>query len=336
MEGLSADGRVAGGTSSIFGGNPGFTWTAENGRNDFGLETGLPPTTAVFSVSGSGSAVAGRTYLAGGAMRAFRYVGPGTYQELGTILSYPESMARGISGDGSVVVGQVHGAGSQAFRWTPQGGMVGLGYARPWHSGSSAAAISRDGTTIVGGSGGDGSIAEPFAWRAETGMLPLPTPAGSFEAGANAVNADGTIVVGRADTTSGWRALMWREGVMIDLGTGSGFAGRPTPLALNDAGTVVVGQAPVFTSDPTAVVWTQASGWEILSDYLTRNGVPVPEGWTLRWASSVSADGLTVGGWAIPPGGGDTQGFVATIPSPGVGMTLTTILLWSVRRDRQR
>ncbi len=38
------------------------------------------------------------------------------------------SFASGVSGDGSVVVGRSFGAsGTEAFRWTSGGGMVGLG-----------------------------------------------------------------------------------------------------------------------------------------------------------------------------------------------------------------
>src|SRR5262245_39823194 len=54
------------------------------------------------------------------------------------------STARGVSADGSVVVGYgMTNAGSEAFRWNSHDGMVGLGF-------PDAFAVSADGSTVVG------------------------------------------------------------------------------------------------------------------------------------------------------------------------------------------
>jgi probable HAF family extracellular repeat protein len=62
--------------------------------------------------------------------------------------------ARGISADGSVVVGcsvQSCGGGSQAISWTANGGIIGLG-TLPNSNSTFALGTNADGTVIVGGS----------------------------------------------------------------------------------------------------------------------------------------------------------------------------------------
>src|SRR5207302_482010 len=62
------------------------------------------------------------------------------------------SRARGISGDGSVVVGwaPVNGTLVRAFRWTAATGMVNIGSSDPLGPVSDAYAITPDGSVIVG------------------------------------------------------------------------------------------------------------------------------------------------------------------------------------------
>src|SRR3954469_7647270 len=62
INGLSADGsRAAGaGTSSgPFPNQPGFTWSAAGGRDDFGSLPGMPLGTVAAAISGDGATVAG-------------------------------------------------------------------------------------------------------------------------------------------------------------------------------------------------------------------------------------------------------------------------------------
>src|SRR4051812_11944852 len=66
-----------------------------------------------------------------------------------------------VSGDGNTVVGVGNSAaGTEAYRWTAGGGMVGLGNL-PGKSGSFANATSADASVIVGWSGN-----EAFRWTA--------------------------------------------------------------------------------------------------------------------------------------------------------------------------
>src|SRR5438105_4002183 len=71
---------------------------------------------------------------------------------LGNLPGGNESLAYGVSADGSVVVGESDSASSQqAFRWTSGEGMVGLGYLAG-AAYSYASGVSADGSVIVGAS----------------------------------------------------------------------------------------------------------------------------------------------------------------------------------------
>ncbi len=303
---LSASGSAAGGSSyGILASGatiaPGFAWTI-GGRDDFGLQAGLPLITEVTAMSSDGAAVVGSSG-SGNFQRAFVYSGPGTYQEIAPVGGYPATAANGISGDGSIVVGylKVPQAGvAEAFRWTAQGGLQRLGVA--------------------------------FTWTQATGMVTLPNLGGSADGTARAVNSDGSIVVGESGQIS--HAVMWRDGQVADLGLPLGLIGYGEAFAVNDSGTVVVGYAHGTSS--RATIWTPAFGMEYLSDYLLRNGVAVPADWTLLQATAVSADGLTITGWGSNSSTGG-EGFVVTIPAPGpfgLGvLTLATTLATRRRRN---
>jgi probable HAF family extracellular repeat protein len=91
--------------------------------------------------------------------------------------------AYGVSGDGQVAVGwsfnvdlsSLAVTSLEAFRWTPGGGMAGLGYL-PGDSQSRAAVASRDGSIIFGESGSDvlrGADRAAIRWTEANGMQPL-------------------------------------------------------------------------------------------------------------------------------------------------------------------
>jgi probable HAF family extracellular repeat protein len=110
------------------------------------------------------------------------------------------SVARGISADGSTVVGQSNSAaGPEAFRWVKGGGIEGLGDLPGGTFASEATAASADGSTIVG-SGDDGELPwsfNAFRWTEESGVVALPDFFdGRFASDAEDVTADGSIVAG--------------------------------------------------------------------------------------------------------------------------------------------
>jgi uncharacterized membrane protein len=275
----------------------------------------MPNTTHAYGISNDGQVVAGRTNS-----RAYRYrLGDAGVEVLGILPGYVRSRSLGISGDGEVVVG-TNVAGlteefGQAFRWTSAMGMVGLGYTRADHFYSEAAAISRDGSTIVGHGRGGSGWNEAFVWRNGV-MTALPGLDATNDGRAFGTNLDGSIIVG--DSRMGQRvATMWVEDQPVSLGFALGFS-RSMALAVNDAGTVVVGHVDGATGiSQTAAIWTPQRGMEPLSNYLAFHGITVPANVNLLSATCVSADGMTIGGRTGFPGLA-REGFVVTIPAPSV------------------
>jgi uncharacterized membrane protein len=128
-----------------------------------------------------------------------------------------------VSADGSVVVGLRSGGewGGTAFRWTDDEGMTEL------EAGTAALArgVSADGSVIVGLS----TDMAAFRWTAAEGAVMLPHPADFAEprGGANAVSADGSVVVStlaeHGAGNSSTRAFRWTEA------TGTVALGDPPP-----------------------------------------------------------------------------------------------------------
>src|SRR5262249_6750565 len=117
------------------------------------------------------------------------------------------SVAWGVSGDGSMVVGESEAAaGTQAFAWA-NGVMVDL----PGGA-NSAYAASTDGRTLVGSNGTrwDDLVERDLNDGTQTRVI--------FD--AFGVTPDGRIAVGRgpAQGSLGDEALIWNEGQIIALG----------------------------------------------------------------------------------------------------------------------
>jgi probable HAF family extracellular repeat protein len=118
------------------------------------------------------------------------------------------SGASGVSAVGSVVAGQSSSAsGTEAFRWTSGGGMVGLGTLPGGDFDSEAYAVSGDGSIVVGLNRSPRNGFRAFYWTAGDGMRSLwdvllshgVDPAADgwtdlFE--ARGISADGNTIVG--------------------------------------------------------------------------------------------------------------------------------------------
>jgi probable HAF family extracellular repeat protein len=140
-------------------------------------------------------------------------------QDLGT-LGGRESEARGVSADGSVVVGAARNAAGdeRAFRWTAARGMQDLGtLGGDW---SWANGVSADGSVVVGVAENAEGQQRAFRWTAARGMQDLGTLGGG-ESRAFGVSADGSVVVGVAENAEGQpHAFRWTAaGGMEDLNT---------------------------------------------------------------------------------------------------------------------
>src|SRR5262249_15157185 len=96
-----------------------------------------------------GSVVVGSSYSTMG-RQAFRWTQGGGMAGLGFLSGGSDSLATGVSADGSVVVGTSNDAtfASFAFRWTQGSGMVNLG-TTPGGAGAAASDVSADGQVVV-------------------------------------------------------------------------------------------------------------------------------------------------------------------------------------------
>jgi len=337
VTGVSSDGRVATGYSNGTNGGPiavpGFRWTAEGGRDDFGLVIAPNASSVSNAISGNGLVFAGSYATQTVVNTAYRWTGSGPIQVLGIQSGYARSEALAANGDGSVVVGQsytevgVQGiVASQAFRWTPSGGLQGLGFLRAGSDRSKASAVTPDGNTITGFSRSNG-VYEGFVWTAASGMTALPFLPGTQDATPTAISADGSIVLG----TSGGSIVQWRNGQVFDLGYPVGY-GAGVSTAMSADGMVAGGRMRGPTGSDVPAIWTPATGMVPFTQYLLDREIRVPNGVTLTTLNAISGDGLTFGGTArvnnVP------VGYVITVPTPPTVLTVAGLAASLIRRRR--
>jgi len=213
----------------------------------------------------------------------------------GSFLSY----ARAVSADGSVVVGgSSSDSGTEAYRWTAGGGMVGLGFLNSAATPISFAfGVSADGSVVAGGSflNNLSSETEVFRWTSGGGMVGLgDLPGGSFDSDAQAVSSDGLVVVGVGNSASGFEAFRWTSGGMVGLGDLSGGSFNSGASGVSADGSVVVGIGSSAFGDE-AFRWTSAGGIVGLGH--------LPGGSGSSDARAISADGSVVVGQSVTASG---------------------------------
>jgi probable HAF family extracellular repeat protein len=286
--------------------------------------------TFAYAANQDGSVVAGYAVIVPlyADIEIFRWTAATGIQILGDIAGgATNSTARGISADGNIIVGYGSSAAStalcgicqEAFKWTAETGIVGLGDLPGGNLASAATAISGDGRIIVGSGTSDVGTA-PVTWDStgihNLGYLPL----GSFAAQGtcNAVNYDGSVIVGYSASVNGtMEAFRWTAAGMIGLGDLPGGPFQSTAWAVSDDGQIVVGQATTEgglfgAGQSTAFIWDQQNAIRDLRQVLSDAGLNVG-GWMLTSARAISADGTTISGIGINPSG-IGEGWVAHLP----------------------
>lgn len=253
----------------------------------------------VQGLSSDGSVAVG-TGRNGNRFEAFRWTLAGGVEPLG-FLPAPEpflsSRAYGVSADGSLIVGGSTSfpQGEEAFLWTQEDGITGLGDLPGGVEQSQARAVSADGTTVVGSAHNERGRTS-FYWTREAGMValhPLGGPVGRSvkTLDASDVSGDGSAIVGTSiDPGSRRTAFIWTK----DLGVRN-----LQRVLVNDFG---------------------------LSQSL--------QGWYLRSATAISDDGLVIAGTGYGPDG-NLQAWVAIIPEPSSGATWLLGVLLSVVSNRR-
>ena len=237
-------------------------------------------------------------------------------------------MAHAVNSDGSVVVGASDSSnGTEAFRWTQAGGMVGLGDLAGGDFESWAHGVNSDGSVVVGMSE---SISghEAFRWTQAGGMVGLgDLTGGAFRSSARAVNSDGSVVVGYSYSTNGREAFRWTQaGGMVGLGDLAGGNFESLAIGVNTDGSVVVGYGH-STNGSEAFRWTQETGMQSLTQWLKKSGYTL-SGWSDTSATGVSDDGSVVVGWGTSSNG--EEAFIARGKSGLLGLHTLTKSLSSI------
>jgi len=221
--------------------------------------------------------------------------------------------ASALSSDGSTVVGSVD-FGDELFRWSADAGFEPIGFA-PNVTEAYAADLSADGSVVVGRAqlwpGGN----RPFRWNAAEGMTFLePLPAGTTMGGADAVSADGSVVVGAVSGPQA-SAFKWSAAtgyvILPPLEAGLNTAAS----AISADGSIVAGGSG---SNPCR--W----GPDLAVQSL---GLPFKENTSVY---SISDDGSTITGFRIP--GPTFDIFRWTSPDGAISLrhaTSASLALWS-------
>ena len=217
------------------------------------------------------------------------------FMGLGGADSEFSSYALGVSGDGSVVVGQIQTTGGyfpyEAFRWTAGGGMVRLGYLPGGGKNSVARAASANGGVVVGNS--DSALVangQVFRWTIDEGMVAVgDPPAVNHRTVAWSVSVDGSVVVGHRSTADGNEAFAWTGAGSMLIGPQPSSFGGTYAQGVSADGSVIVGfKYSRSVANDRAFRWTQAEGTAYLGD--PRNHSNETQ------ANSISADGSTTVG----------------------------------------
>jgi len=284
---ISADG------SCLVGSEPapypmfGFVFDTEHGYSS--LDDGPDLLTMPRAVSANGDIVVGQAVFPsdwpnrdGSAFRWQRETA--TFDDLGRLAGHVVSHATGISADGGVICGASLPERStdmymRAVYWTPERGIQELG-TFPDHHTSSALAVSPDGSTILGlivsSENPDAWLWQPVRWRLSNGSS-------VFEPMTRPPNT--RMAAGYATSTDG----------SITVGVAGYY------------------QDGDLTAVLRAALWTPHIGVVDLNEYLPTIGIDTT-GWTLDYATGVSADGRTIVGSGVFNGA--PRGFVLTLPPP--------------------
>lgn len=122
----------------------------------------------------------------------------------------------------------------------------------------------------------------------------------------------GNEVTGVSSTTAGWyHAFRWTRRGMQDLGTLPGHD-VSYGYGISGDGEVVTGLCDNAAGALTACLWTDRLGMVDLQEHLAALGVDLT-GWTLTWATGLSADGSSVVGWGSH--NGELRGWLVRVRS---------------------
>jgi probable HAF family extracellular repeat protein len=294
--GVSADGTTVVGYGTSAAGTEAFRWTRKRGMECLGFPE-------AFATSADGSIVVGYRHIAKQA-EPVRWTRDGGTVCLGKLPDYSYGSARGVSADGSVIVGTFGEYNRFTFRWIRGRGITSL----PGLPGAvvrcEARAISADGAVVVGESRYESDYDEAFRFHADTGLIHLGVLPGDSCSVADGVSADGSVIVG-SSFGAATQAFRWtQETGMIGLGALPDGSRNSRAFGVSADGSIIVGQC-CGDGGFEAFIWDAAHGMRSLRQVLASKfdlGASLAD-WKLQSANAVSADGLFVVGNGMNPSG---------------------------------
>lgn len=212
---VSADGKVIAVNVITVAGPPTgretFRWTEETGYVSLGTYFDLYP----FGTSATTLSADGSTVVGGGVSSsddAFRWTAAGGLVQLPNLPSESGGLARGMSGDGDVIVGT---SGLKAVKWPAGGGVVDLGLL-PGAARGSAGSASFDGSIIAGCSDtGTATQLRAVRWIGSNPPALLPAMKDEYSSCAQDITPDGTTIAGQVGLNPslglGYTAFLWTE-----------------------------------------------------------------------------------------------------------------------------
>lgn len=161
--------------------------------------------------------------------------------------------------------------------------------------------LSADGNVVAAMVETSIDVTQTVLWTSINGVTPLgDLPGGPEFSEPEAINGDGSVVVGYGNTTGGQEPFLWTAGGgMVNLGALTEVA-QTVALATSSDGTAVVGTSA--TDSGTAIFrWTAAGGMVGLA--LHFDNVPDPSLYQFLWTPPLltSSDGQIVAGTATNP-----------------------------------
>lgn len=269
----------------------------------------------------------------------FAYYGEAAYRRgdsdliaIGALPTHQESNAAGVSATGTWIVGESvrQNEYTEAFRWSEDTGMIGLGDLPGGDRSSIARAVSRDGRVVVGGASTelDGkSVGAPFRWTPEGGMQHLTGSAVSGN--ASDVTPDGSVIVGGvADLHGVSKPFRWTAaGGLVtfdDLPGGRDSAGA---RAVSSNGRWLVGTGSSVSD--TGRRESQAARWNEFGEVEGLGFLPGEDlfgSGRYSYAYDVSDDGRIVVGVAYTSGYDNSEHAVLWTPEWGF-RTIESVLL---------
>jgi probable HAF family extracellular repeat protein len=283
---------------------------------------------AVFVAGGSTSVIAGDALDANRIEQAAIWHRAAEWRLLGSIAANAQpcdnllSSVFGANADGSVLVGLAWNGcrTARAFRWTEKTGMVDLG-STVEGQGSRADAVSGDGKVVVGFQEHSTGFRQAARWV--DGKQTVFTGPEGLIGEANAVNNDGSIIVGQycRPASGDQSAWIWTEKGGIEClpvpfrrpaieGSFSGLA-----MSTSDDGRVI-GGGHSFGLESESLIWIDREPF-YLKKYLQDHGAPRAfENWVnTGFVTGMTRDGRVLVGYGAGPR--DFTGFMVIMPQLG-------------------